>query len=533
MKTKNFQPWLLMAGFLAIFFWAVKNLLGPGFFQNHDGAFHLIRLWQFDKAVRAGIFPVRWLADLNMNNGSPVLNFFYPLPYYLAELVHLLGFSLGSSLKLVVILSLGLSWWAMFFWLKERFNSLAAFLGAVFYLYAPYRFLTAYVSFNLGEAVAFVFPPLVLWSWAKLDKTNKPKYFGLSALLLGLLVLSHNIFAVIFLPIIFIWLLVISKKRFLALLSFILALGLSAYFWLPALGEKKYVNLGHQPAAPYQVHFPTMKQLLYSPWGYGYSLAGPDDGMSFQIGLAHLMVLMLVLAGLIFKWKKDREIWIIVGIFILSFFLMLEQSVFVWQKLVFLAQLQYPWRLLSASVLIVSFLAGWLINKTNSRTLFIILLALVLVANRNHLRPVDQIRHPDAFYLENQALAYGSTDISLETLPVGVLKPTGFPDHKIELSGKGIVVNQLLDRQHYLAELHLEEKQKVTIHTFYFPGWQVFIDDQSVKPDQSTTGLIEFELFSGDYHLGVVFKNTLLRNMANGISLFSLLVLASIILKQV
>jgi len=94
-------------------FWVAWPLLRSGFIPTHDGEYHLIRFWQFDKNIRLGDFFPRWAPDLNAGFGSPLFNFFYPLPNYLGEFWYLLGFSFISSLKLV--LASGVFFWRFVF----------------------------------------------------------------------------------------------------------------------------------------------------------------------------------------------------------------------------------------------------------------------------------------------------------------------------------------------------------------------------------------------------------------------------------
>ena len=79
--------------------------------------------------------------------------------------------------------------------------------------------------------------------------------------------------------------------------------GLSAYFWAPALWERSSVQMEslREGAFSYSVHFVYPMQLLYSPWGYGVSVAGPGDGMSFMLGPVHLV---LAAASLILAFRK-------------------------------------------------------------------------------------------------------------------------------------------------------------------------------------------------------------------------------------
>ena len=101
---------------VAIFF-AVKPLLSPGFIPTHDGEYHIVRFWQFEKMLRAGnLFP-RWAPDLNSGYGTPLFNFQYPFPNYPGALFHALGASLPDSVKLVLATGYLLSVTFCFLWI--------------------------------------------------------------------------------------------------------------------------------------------------------------------------------------------------------------------------------------------------------------------------------------------------------------------------------------------------------------------------------------------------------------------------------
>ena len=57
----------------------------PGYFESHDGEWMVIRFTAFHQTLAVGQFPVRFVDRLNNNYGYPVVNFLYPLPFYLCR----------------------------------------------------------------------------------------------------------------------------------------------------------------------------------------------------------------------------------------------------------------------------------------------------------------------------------------------------------------------------------------------------------------------------------------------------------------
>jgi hypothetical protein len=67
-------------------------LVGPSYLSFHDGLHHLYRVLDLDDwAIPGGVLYPRRLPNLGFGYGYPVLNYYAPLSYYLAEVFHILG----------------------------------------------------------------------------------------------------------------------------------------------------------------------------------------------------------------------------------------------------------------------------------------------------------------------------------------------------------------------------------------------------------------------------------------------------------
>lgn len=211
---------------------AIWPLFKPGFFVSDDGDWMIIRLSAFHETLKTGQFPVRFLERLNHGYGYPVTNFLYPLPFYLGEVIHLVGFGFVDSVKILFAASFILG--AVFMYLY------AGAIAAIVYTYFPYRLFDVYKRGSLGEAVAFIFLPLIFYF---IDR----KKTVLAALATAALITSHNVIAFIFLPIILIY------SRNLKLIF--LALLLSAWFWLPALYDLQFTRAATIQVADFSKYF--------------------------------------------------------------------------------------------------------------------------------------------------------------------------------------------------------------------------------------------------------------------------------------
>lgn len=232
--------------FLGLLFLPLVDLWHPGLPVTHDGQDHVARIANFYQNLSEGTLVPRWAGNLNWGYGHPILMFLYPLPSYFASLFRLLSLSFVDSVKAVFGFSFILSGLAMYLWIREEVNDSAGIAAGLLYTFAPYRFVDLYVRGAIGEHVAFIFPPLVMYFLYRLSK--KQSMFAIigGAFAFAGLVLSHNAISLMFLPLIFLygfylWLKTTNKRTLLLLLLIpILGFGLSAFFWIPAFFVGKY-----------------------------------------------------------------------------------------------------------------------------------------------------------------------------------------------------------------------------------------------------------------------------------------------------
>jgi hypothetical protein len=506
-------------------FFAVKALLQPGFFTTHDGDWMVIRLSAFHQSLREGHFPVRWTQRLNDNYGYPVLNFLYPLPFYLAEPFVLAGVGFVNAVKMVFLLSLLGSALAMFAWLS-RYGTAPALVAALLYLYTPYRFVDVYVRGSLGEAVGFIFPPLVFWGVDRLRKERSFKRAAFLALAAAGLILSHNVFALIFGVLAgayVVFQFVLNRDRsFLAWSLFGLGWGalLSAFFWLPALSETGYTRFPQTTVADFRDHFPTLGQLVYSKWGWGYSVPGAEDQMAFQVGVANYLA--LAAAGVVFLRSRSRRLLFFLAGFGTGFFFMLRSSAPVWD-LTRLGVIQFPWRFLALTTF-TSAAAGGMALAGRSRRVAAatggLIVVLALYGNRHHLQANLPTFKPDSYYATNEA----TTTVSDEYLPKWAVDPLpGRAGRLVEIAGGEGRLDLDRGRTGAIAwRSESAEGLKLRINALFYPGWIYRIDGRPAAPEIDSTGRPVVTIPPGRHRGEAVFTETPFRLAADLISLAAL-----------
>ncbi len=525
---------LIICLLLAVSFPAVRSLLLPGGYTSHDLTHHVVRQISMNKLLSEDQFPPRWSGDLAFGYGYPLFLFNYPLPAIIGDVFHRVGLGFVDSVKAVFFLSLILSTVGMYLFLKSLLkSSLAAFLGAVFYLYAPVRFLNVYVSAALGSALALGMLPFVFWAITKGNILLGPIFFAF-------LILSHNVTALIFAPVLLVFGLFVVNKKKETIITFLLGLGLSAWFFLPAIWEKPLTKFDSIFSHFYQDQFPSLLQLIHSPWGYGLSHPqNPQTGdMSYQLGLIHIGIMLVYSLWFIVYGRKSKYKtfgFFILGGFALSVFLMLKISQPVWDNLPFLNLVQFPWRFLSLSVFMASVGAALLVKFLPYRKiLFLALFALVIYANRNHWNINEKFDPGEDYYLslKTTSTTYG------EHLPIWgriMDKPIASKLEFVDLGGSIKVVKD--QSAQVIAIVEATAASKLRFNQYYFPGWNIKVDNKPVsfnfKVEGESYGLPVFDIEKGKHIVLAEFKNTADRNLADGISIVSLLVWVLLTVKAV
>lgn len=513
------------------------------FFYTQDHIF-VARLHQMHKALVDGQFPVRWSPDLRF--GEPTFNFYAPLPYYIGGIFTILGMDIIGAVKLLFILSTVLSGLGMLIFLRTMFNNWSATAASILYVFAPYRAVDLYVRGALSESWAFIFFPLIFLTSLNLSKKQSLKNIILLSLSLAGLFLTHNVMMVIFLPFFMAWVLfLICKQKNLKLFyhfSFAIFLGftLSASYLLPAFFERQfiqsqYLTLGH---FNFRAHFVAVGQFFSTFWGYGSSLWGDKDGLSFQIGLVNWVI--IVLSGTLAFLNKARKETVFLFVFLFASFLMSlfmqhNKSAFIWEAIPILAFIQFPWRFLGISIFLVSILGGLLVFLSKGRLYIpISIIFISVILNFNYFKPNQYVSY-DFFdkFLKEESMQKG-VDLTKDYLPIWV-KVLTEEEIKTPLVDEGEVIIEGFERRSSSAYFNASVKTDslITIPITYFPGWQIKVNDTRLEQNEPNEfGLINFNLSKGEYNVLAEFKDTFIRSIGNVISLISLFVIALILLKD-
>ncbi len=530
---KKFLPVLLLC--IAMFLPLIA-LVHPGLPVTHDGQDHVARIANFYRSLAEGNIIPRWAANLNWGYGHPILMFLYPLPSYIASLFHSVGFSLVDSTKLVFAIAMVESGLFMYLWLGEAYGKRAGIIGAFLYVFAPYRFVDLYIRGDLGEHVAFVFPPLILYFLLKLSRSVDWRGMARQsigvAISVAMLILAHNAVAIMFMPIIGAYILYLflfeSKQKWLFAFASVTAVfagfALSAFFWIPAYFEGKY-TLRDIVTAGQVKEFVPWTWFFYSVWNYGFG-----ETFSKSLGFPQWLG---VFSAIVLIWKtKLRSLRIVLvstlTILFLSFFIMTSWSKSIWSAVRLLQDFQFPWRFLSVSVFAAAVAGG--VAFSRSRKLFIILYSLfIILVTIPMWHPKAYAVHDESFY---SGIYQGTTDTG-ESSPIWSVR---FMEHTasaplVVIDGDASITKDFRSSTVHEYTVQVHRSTLFLENTVYFPDWNIYIDGAVTQiqfQNPNYRGLMTFQVAPGTHSIRVVFENTRLRTAAEGISVAALAIIGVI-----
>lgn len=513
-------------------------LVKAGFFQTDDGIFHFYRLTSLIRHIEVGHLYPRWFADFAFGYGHPILNFYAPLTYYLAFIAHLIVRNPIIAMKTIIALSFVASAWGMYLLGRELWGEEAGFTASVLYTFFPYHLADVYTRGAIPEALAFVFPPLILWSWLRGN-------FLAGGIAWAGLLITHNLSVLLMIPVLLLWLLSLlwagklSMKGFANLsLSLLLGSGLAAFYWLPAIGEMKHVFIGVAGISRgYEKHLLDFTTLLRPHLFYPYAPAG-----TVALHPVPFVFLFLALAGavaLVCERKKELPFIVTLAfILALSIFMRWRGAILVWRALErWLDALQYPWRFMLLTAISSALLGGGLAfplsRLQKNWGLLPILLAIPVAIWTLPLKPmpltISDLKAFSMWETDFNNRQIGAT-WTAEFVPVTVrVDRTAVPLPRLpgepEYEPLGVIPRLIPGPQRFLDsrwEVETSKDIRLVWHQFYFPGWKVLLDGKEIPSEPvGPLGLLSWKVPEGKHSLKIAFTDTPIRRWGVSFSLVS------------
>jgi hypothetical protein len=340
-----------------------------------DGPLHLYRLVALDHAVRHGNLWPRYLPGMLYGYGVPLFNYYSPLYLYPSELLHLVGLSFVNALLASLALYMIVGALGAYLLGRAWNGPVAGIMVAGAYIYAPYLLYEALRRGVLAQYAALAILPWVLWAFWRLAKHGQRRDLVLAVACYSLLILMHNITALYGTALLVAcclylwWTSPDPPQAFLRLVvALILPLGLTAFFWLPALAETGYVHIErvtyYVPVLDYHNNFQSLGEIFALPLTADLTQLHPPVPRTLgwpQIVLAVLGLVLILWPGVASPDEHERlrtaSVLMLAALAGLIF-LDTRASSWIWQIVPLMHYIQFPWRLLGPASLLLALLAS-------------------------------------------------------------------------------------------------------------------------------------------------------------------------------
>jgi hypothetical protein len=342
-NQRLFSYVVFLATILAVSF----PLFSASLTSGHDLHFHFLRFIGIKEGLLSGNFPVR-IYDSFYNGYGYGASFFYPdLFLYPFAGLAALGVSEIFSFNIFFLATNIATYLVAAYSFRGLLkNNIAAIVGAVLYTAAPYHIHLLYTRKAVGEIVAYIFIPLLIYALYNLLRENFTKPLLLVVCMTSL-VYSHLISALLCACICLIAGLIgiktfIRKPRLLLKLGLCIAacVALTAAFWIPMLEQLSHAQFLLGDAEKYLPadHTVSLKEMFFGKEETGFGLT---------------LIPFLFLRLFFLKEKTEKRLLRIVDVSSIAGFLclFLSGTLFPWNWLPEVASiLQFPWRLYTYAV---------------------------------------------------------------------------------------------------------------------------------------------------------------------------------------
>ena len=573
--TNNRRSLIILAGLVLLTILVGRPLITSAHPGGHSAYVDFLRIICWHAQVEQGNFFPRWIPEFYFGHGSPIFLFYAPLSYVFIELFRPLVPTALASLKAAYLAWIFLAIVGMYALGRRLGGQAGGMAAAAVYGFAPYFLLDIYVRNGCAEFACFAILPWLFLLALRL--TRAPDSWSMLgfAILFATLIATHNITALITAPVLLVFLVVLGWGANLraALGAWLAGIGLSAWFWLPSIAEKNLVQSTQSLTGGYfhyGHHFVYLRQLLVPRWGWSPSVPGPDDNMSFQIGLVILACAAVAAALGIARRKRlgrpDATVLVLLfTAFLGAAFFTTGASDLFWRHVPLLPFVQFPWRFLLlatfAGAAIVAYVPRLIAAKKGfERSAPIVAAVIVVLAFTGSIHYVraryivhDATTNKAVFakspaeakaLLEDPNLRMPEDLLTLRNIRIMGVTTTAKNDYLPVTAGEntsGKYYGQVV--QPYQGSVTLLEISPpgapirfsyeaatpvtVQVEPFYFPGWRAMLDKNvrlPVRP-RSDTGWTLVDLPATGGVVTVRFGDTPVRTAGKVISLATLLVL--------
>ncbi|PGZ97825.1 hypothetical protein COE51_13245 [Bacillus pseudomycoides] len=515
-------------------FWPKGTVLG-----GDDIGFHLNRAFGLAEAIKTHHYPF-YINDILLNGYGYAENWFYP-NLFLFPMAILLntGYSLAVSYKAYIIfytvITVCVTYYCIHKMSKRMYLSACT---AILYTFSLYRAFDVYQRAALGEALAFIFFPVILYGTYEILYGNKKKWYVLAIGFTGMLY-SHVLSSVLaFIMLLLLLLFSINKlwEDKTKMLYFILAGGvtvlLSAFFIFPMIEQMQsntfYFNTNVLTNTYDQAY--TFEQI----WR---SIISDYKG-SVIIGLGYTLFFPLIFRFTV-KEKNDMIRFADKCLLITVILLFMTTKYFPWESLPILNVIQFPFRLYTIISLLLAFSGVVYMSYSIRKKFYKIILLFILLASSignawTIAQPYKDFRMQDGnIKFKGNETYENSYDIGagLEYLPsvanIDDLKSRG--KEEVRKKNSSTKVSNLSKENNELSlDFDTKSKDILELPMVYYKGYQAKVNGQNVPIKMSKNGLIEVEI-QGKGTLEISYPGTVIQKVSYYTSITVFIILMAFI----
>lgn len=220
-------------------------------------------------------------------------------------------------------------------------------------------------------------------------------------------------------------------------------------------------------------------------------------------------------------------------------YMMTPAAAWLWETISLLEVMQFPWRLLTLAIFVLSALGGltawqlsdWTPGQSHREAALLILAIAVLFAGVGYARPASlepiepwredgravfqfESQHPDMLgYTNFVQERFTETPLTAQYAAALAQGNAAFDPNQLErlgiLSGEGEVTDTYSRSHRFGGEVVMQTPGVVQIRLFAFPGWQVRLDGQLVDYRISPPhGVMEIDVPAGVHRIDVEMGST-------------------------
>lgn len=554
---------LSLVVYTAIIFALIVPTLKMYMWSGHDQLFPVIRVYELCKAWRVnGPFHAPWQADWAFGYGFPFYTFYAPLGYYAGALFHfILGLDYGPATKFSFYASLylsGLLMYALIYVIgsREQWPRLAwwALGGATVFALTRYHLTDLFVRDALSECWAW--PTLAgVFLGAEIARRHQWTGLLLVALMQCGLMLSHNVIALYGTIAIGCYVvLTTSNLRWpvIVMAGGVLGAVMAVFFWLPALvlvkltfaGLPQRLDFASTIASTSDLHLHALywQQYFIEQLGIGGSVAGPDDSMGINLGIAVLVGIVLAAIALFRPGLTGVQRYrLFICLALVGIFLFAMSRQMNWARTpAILRYVQFPWRLLIFTAFfgcLATAMASPVLDKWLHPLVYVLIATVVAIPTLPAILNLpglltdrgktDRILR---WYARQERGAWYGGAAPFEYWPVSVKPPLTNPkflannpppaNRLAGSSGEITVENYEHKGTAYFYKYTAPADLVARIAVVYFPGWELRIDGhkQDDKISMSENGLVNVQLPRGTHTAELKYTLSPIGRVARNIS---------------